>query len=263
MRLVLYRRSTALIMFGAFLLSFLGYVPRTAAQANSSVTGVVTDASDAVVVDATVTLKNSEIAFSSTTKTNDVGVYEFLNVPPGDKFSLTFAKDGFHSVTIENLSLAVGTKETRNAKLEIGSTTQVVEVTAQGETTINTTDASVGTVVDGERVQDLPSLFVNNAALYLELAPGVGQGGDVTGTRSDQTNFTLDGLDVNDQRTGQQFTTVINTPLDSVQELRATVTGDDATYGRSAGGQVELVTKSGTNSFHGEAYDLNRVTVFA
>jgi hypothetical protein len=106
----------------------------------------------------------------------------------------------------------------------------------------------------------------------LALAPGVvpndgsgvnsGNGGTVTGTRSDQTDITLDGLDVNDQRGGFAFTTTVNTPLDSIQELKVTSSGDDATYGHSAGGQMELVTKSGTNAFHGQAFEYNRTTAY-
>src|SRR5579862_9548173 len=239
-------------------------------QATSSVTGVVTDPSGGVIVGVDVTLFDANTGFTATTKTNDNGIYEFHEVPPDPNYVLMFKKDGFKNFQLQGVGLAVGTKETRDAKLEVGDTTTTIEVTTSGETTLNTTDASIGTVIDGTRVQDLPSLFVANAAALLQLAPGVqpatgddSQQGSVTGTRGDQANITLDGLDINDNRIGQAFVTVINTPLDSIQELKTTVGGDDASYGHSAGAQVELVTKSGTNNFHGQAYDFNRVSALA
>jgi hypothetical protein len=247
----------------------LGFAASSAnAQDNSSVTGVVTDQTGAVVADATVTLQNSSIGFSSTKTTNALGAYEFSNVPPASNYSLVFSKSGFSGLTIDKISLNVGTKETRDAQLHVGDTKVSVEVVASSAETLNTTDATIGSNVDGDRVQDLPNIFYNSAASYLVLAPGVvptdggGNGGEVAGTRSDQTNITLDGLDVNDQRGGFSFTSTINTPLDSIQEFRVTSTGDDATYGHSGGGQMELVTKGGTNNFHGELFEYNRTTVY-
>jgi hypothetical protein len=233
------------------------------AQDNSSVTGVVTDQSGAVVAEVSVTLANPSIGFSSTKSTNAIGSYEFSNVPPASNYSLIFSKSGFNTLTLDKITLNVGNKETRDAQLKVGDARVSIEVAATASETLNTTDATIGSNIDGDRIQDLPNTLVNNAANYLYLAPGVTQTGEVTGTRSDQTNITLDGLDVNDQRGGFAFTTTVNTPLDSIQELKVTSTGDDATYGHSAGGQMELVTKSGTNTFHGEAFEFNRVTAYA
>jgi len=248
----------------------LGFTASPAhAQDNSSVTGVVTDPSGAVVSGVSVTLANHSIGLSFTKTTNEIGVYEFLNVPPASNYSLTFSKTGFSGLTLSQIVLNVGTKESRDAQLSIGSAQVTVEVTAGAAETLNTIDATIGSNIDGDRVQDLPNIFVNNAANYLSLAPGVvpndggGNGGTVTGTRSDQTNITLDGLDVNDQRGGFAFTTTVNTPLDSIQDFKVTSTGDDASYGHSAGGQMELVTKSGTNKFHGQLFEYNRVTAYA
>ena len=232
------------------------------AQANASVTGVVTDATGAVVAQASVTLANPSIGFSVTKTTNAKGVYEFSNVPPASSYSLVFSMNGFATLTIDKITLNVAAKENRDAQLQVGSTAQTVEVTSNVSETLNTVDATIGSNIDGDRIQDLPNVFVNNAAQYLDLAPGVTPGGAVSGSRSDQTNITLDGLDVNDQRGGFSFTTTVNTPLDAIQELRVTTSGDDASYGHSAGGQMELVTKSGTNKFHGQLFEYNRVTAY-
>jgi carboxypeptidase family protein len=253
-------------LFAALLLGFAASLAN--AQDNSSVTGVVTDPSGAVVPGVSVTLSNHSIGFSSTKITNTIGVYEFSNIPPASNYSLAFSKTGFSGLTLSQIVLNVGAKETRDAQLSVGSAQVTVEVSAAAAETLNTTDATIGSNVDGDRVQDLPNIFYNSAASYLVLAPGVvpsdggGNGGEVAGTRSDQTNITLDGLDVNDQRGGFAFESTINTPLDSIQEFRVTSTGDDATYGHSAGGQMELVTKGGTNNFHGELFEYNRTTVY-
>lgn len=256
--------SSSLVGAFAIVIALMALTARpAAAQATSGVTGVVTDPSGAVITDAAVTLTNPAIGFSATTKTNEVGVYEFLNVPPSETYIISVSKQGFGTATLNHVILNVGTKSTQDVQLTIGTTQVNVEVTSRVGETLNTTDASVGSVIDADRVQDLPNIFVNNASLYLSLAPGVTPGGAVTGTRSDQTNITLDGLDINDQRGGFAFTPSVNTPLDAIQELKATVTGDDTTYGHSAGGQLELLTKSGTNSFHGQLFELNRVTAYA
>jgi hypothetical protein len=258
-------QSVLRFAISAFVLAVLFALGAGQAQAqdNSSLTGVVTDPSGAVVVDASVTLANPSIGFSATKATNSIGEYDFSDVPPASNYSLTVSKAGFSTLTLDQITLNVGNKETRDAQLQIGDNKTTVEVTSAPTETLNTTDASIGSNIDGARIQDLPNTLVNNAANYLYLAPGVTQTGEVTGTRSDQTNITLDGLDVNDQRGGFAFTTTVNTPLDSIQELKVTTTGDDATYGHSAGGQMELVTKSGSNEFHGQAFEFNRVTAYA
>ncbi|MGA2201292.1 MAG: carboxypeptidase-like regulatory domain-containing protein [Terriglobales bacterium] len=251
--------SFVMYLFAALVLGFAA-LPANA-QDNASVTGVVTDPSGAVVPHASVTLVNPSIGFSMTKTTNTSGVYEFSNVPPASNYSLVFSMSGFSSLTLGKFTLNVGTKETRDVQLHIGDARVSIEVTASASETLNTTDATIGSNIDGDRIQELPNVLYNNAANYLVLAPGVvPYDGAVTGTRSDQTNITLDGLDVNDQRGGFSFYTTVNTPLDSIQEMKVTSTGDDATYGHSAGGQMELVTKGGTNAFHGQLFEYNRTT---
>jgi hypothetical protein len=244
---------------------------RASAQAISSVTGVVTDPSGSVVVDADVKLTNPSTAYSASATTNSVGVYVFTQIPAGPGYEVTVSKSSFRTFTVSNLTLGAGIHETRDVALQLGDTKTTVEVQATGEATLNTTDASISSVLDSKKVEELPSLFVNNAANLLALSPGVttadigddARNGSVTGTRGDQTNITLDGLDVNDQRNNQAFAPVVGTPIDSIEEVKTTVGGADASYGRSGGAQVELATKSGTNQFHGDAYEFNRNTDFA
>ena len=162
------------------------------AQDVSSVTGVVTDQTGAVVPDVKVILENHSIGFSASKATNSIGAYEFPDVPPASNYSLKFSKSGFTTLTLDKITLNVGDKATRDAHLTVGDSNTTVEVTASASETLNTTDATIASVIDGDRVQDLPNSLVNNAANYLTLAPGVRPDGSVTGSRSDQTNITLD-----------------------------------------------------------------------
>jgi hypothetical protein len=260
------------ILLGLFtLVLFCGLPVFLAAQATSGVTGVVTDESGALLVGARVTLSNSATGFSATTTTNSDGAYMFLHMLPAT-YTLSFSKDTFRTVTISNVELGVSVVETENAKLPVGDRTERVEVTASGEGTINTVDASIGNVITTQQIQDLPSLLRDDVTAVLQLQPGVqqtssgvgdSQYGSVTGSRADAGTVTLDGLDVNDETIGTAFAAVGRAPVDSISEVRTIVGGADVSFGRGAGAQVELVTQSGTNQWHGTLEEFNRVSAEA
>jgi hypothetical protein len=241
------------------------------AQEVSGVTGVVLDKSGLAVGGVAVALDNAKTGLHLETTTNEQGSYQFLRVPPGQGYKLTFAKDGFRKLELSDVALGVETTSTRNATLEVGQVTQTVEVQASAAETLNTTDASVGNVLDARTLRDLPSLIRETPAALLGLQAGVvansggsaNQAGAVTGSRTDQGNVTIDGIDVNDQAGGFSFATVGNAPIDSVQEFRATTANPEAYDGRSSGAQIQLVTKSGTNDFHGAVYEYNRTAATA
>jgi len=256
--------ATCLIVFGLA----LTLPQQSASQASSGVTGVVTDVSGAVIGGATVTLTNPGTGLTLKATTNSDGVYEFLHVLPAT-YEIKVGKDKFRSVTVSNVELGVGVVETRNIKLSVGAQSETIEVTASGEGTINTVDSSIGNVITNQQVEDLPSILVDNASAVLQLQPGVqvsggdSQYGSVTGSRADATNITLDGLDVNDEEGGFAFYVVGRAPIDSISQVRTIVGGADVSFGRSAGAQVDMVTKSGTNHWHGTLYEYNRVSVEA
>jgi Carboxypeptidase regulatory-like domain len=258
------------LRFLVIVLCALGLATISHAQSFSGVSGVVFDPSKGVVPDASVALTNAATGFSASTTTNSSGQYEFLQVPPAAAYTLTFTKVNFRSLKIENVDLGVGVTETRDASLELGETKQTVEVVLEGQGSLNTTDASIGNVITNRQVEDLPIEIRTNAARLLALQPGVqaddnandDQYGSVTGARADQQNITLDGLDVVDETIGQAFTTVGRAPVDSVQEVRTIVGNGDSSYGRSSSAQVDIVTKSGTNDFHGSISEYNRNTDF-
>jgi len=233
------------------------------AQQFSAVSGVVSDKSGGVISGVTVELDNSQLGLHETTTTNDLGFYQFLRRAPGQGYSLTFSKEGFTKVVLSSVALGVSTTETRNVTLEVGAVTQSISVQASGEATLNTTDATIGNVIDARAVSELPIQFRLDAANLMQLQAGVNDAGSITGARSDQGNITLDGLDINDQATGQAFTSTIPVSIDALQEVRTVVAGETADYGRSSGGGINLLTKSGSNAWHGNLREYNRNTLFA
>jgi hypothetical protein len=233
------------------------------AQQVSAVNGVVSDKSGGVISGVTVELGNAQVGLHKRTTTNELGFYQFLRQAPGEGYSLTFAKDGFSKLVVSNVALGVSSTETRNVTLELGVVTQSIEVQAAGEATLNTTDATVGSVIDARSVSELPIQFRLDAANLMQLQAGVNDFGSITGARTDQGNITLDGLDINDQATGQAFSSTIPVSVEALQEIRTVTAGETADYGRSSGGGINLVTKSGSNNLHGNLREYNRNTLFA
>lgn len=243
------------------------------AQSTTGLKGIVTDPNGAVVAGATVKLTDTKTGEEQSTTTSDQGAYSFVKIAPGTGYQITVTQQGFQTLVITGIALGVGTVETHNAELTVGAVNNTVTVTSTGEATLNTTDASIGNVIDQRRLAELPIQLRNSPAALLGLQPGVvgnnvGTGttnrvGSVTGSRADQGNITIDGIDANDQATGQAFATVGNAPIDAIQEFRAVTTNPGASEGRSSGGQIELVTKSGSNSFHGSVREFNRTALTA
>ena len=254
------------------------------AQSTSSLRGTITDPQGAVIPDATVTLANQENGTKRQAVTNGSGEYQFPQVTPGT-YQLVVEKPGFSTMTRDGVVLAVNTPATVDLALSIGKTGEVVNVMSEAPI-INTTDASIGNPFSERQVRQLP-LQTRNVVELLSLQAGVSPSGEVLGARRDQNNITLDGADVNNNQnsglvqqnpttgityqgvngnnanTNSGFNAVLPIPLDSVQEFRVTVGGEGANQGRSSGGQVALVTKSGSNQFHGSLYEFNRNTATA
>src|SRR5215211_758524 len=261
-------KLTSSLIAGIFLLLLPVMCFAQTTSSTSAVTGTVTDAQGAVIAGATVTLVDTKTSQERTTTTNDRGVYLFAQVPPGQGYRLKFTATGFESLELSGVALGVGNTETHNAQLTVGQVSTNVVVTTEGGATLNTVDASIGNVIEERRLKELPIQFRASPAALIGLQPGVignnvGTGatnrvGSVTGSRADQGNITVDGIDANDQATGQAFATTGNAPIDAIQEFRTVTANPAASEGRSSGGQIELITKSGTNEFHGSLREFNR-----
>jgi hypothetical protein len=253
------------------LILMLGAVGGWAQTGTTSLHGVVTDQSGAAVSGAKITLSNQQQGLHRETSSGSAGEYDFLALPPGP-YSLTVEMSGFRKFALTNLELLVNTPTTTNVRMEIGAAAQTVEVSAQAES-LNTTDASLGVAFSERQVKDLP-LEAGNVPELLSLQAGVAytgnrpdinkntdtRNGAVNGARSDQSNITLNGVDVNRDTKGYAFDSVLPITQDSVQEFRVTTSNYNADEGRSSGAQVALVTKGGSNDFHGSLFESHRST---
>ena len=259
------------LVITTLVVTLLGAMGVRAQVGTTSLRGTVTDKSGAVVANAKVSLTNAGQALTRGMNTTNTGEYEFLALPPGP-YSLTVEMQGFRRFESKNIQLLVSSPATVNVTLEVGTTTESVEVSASA-VALNTADATIGNAFGENQVKQLP-LEGRNIPDLLTLQAGVTytgnradvnrdvdtRSGAVNGARSDQSNVTLDGVDVNDQVNGSAFTSVLPVTLDSVQEFRVTTTNANADQGRSSGAQVSLITKSGTNNFHGSLYEYHRNT---
>lgn len=230
----------------------------------ASITGTISDGQGNIVPGATVALI-SEQNGRRTTLTNESGVYNFASIQPGS-YRVEVEAKGFKKSSLSTFNALVDKVTEINVTLEVGQVTETVNVdTSSIESIVNTQDASIGNNFVSKQIENLP-LNGRNVAALLSLQSAVTPDGSVAGSRRDQANLTLDGVDVNDQQTGldiagnNAFTAVLRVNPDSVDEFRVTTSNPDASKGRSSGAQISLITKSGTNQFNGALYEYHRNT---
>lgn len=259
--------STGILAVFAVIISLFPGALRLAGQSgNSVITGTVTNIKGQAVAGVKLRLVNDSKRLSRHSETTDAGVYNFASVPPGI-YSLEIEASGFKKYVQNNVRALIDKTTEINVVLEIGNINEIVTVTTDLiDSVINTEDAGGGSPFQSAQIIYLPT-DLRNAAVLMSLQAGVTPGGEVGGTRSDQTNFTLDGIDVNDQQSGVDliggngaFNTILRISAEAIEEFRVTTTNPNANQGRSSGAQVSLSTKSGTNSFRGAAFDFFRPT---
>jgi hypothetical protein len=253
----------------AFLLLFaIWSVLPAAAQTvtTGTVVGTVADPSGAAVADAEVVLRNKATNAQAAQTTNAAGQYTFANVVPGE-YGISVKKPGFRTTDVVGLTVDVSKSYTVDVKLEIGQVSESVTVTTEARVELQTTDAQVGDVIGGTTLSRLPTL-TRDASELLTLQPGTtpydtpanggfgNNGGTVAGARSDQNSISMDGIDITDNTVGGGATAVnfIPTGVESLEEFRVGVTNANEAFGRSSGGQITLISKAGTNTFHGDGY---------
>ena len=235
-----------MIRFGIIVFAALACVLPLAAQ-SSSIQGTVTDPQGAVIAGAVATITNTETGVIRKEPTDANGEYRILQVIPGP-YKVEVQKPGF-TTEDSSVTLQVDLPETLNFQLKVGQTSNVVNVAAES-TTINTENATVGNPFTEQQIESLP-LQTRNVVALMSLQAGVTSGGNVVGSPTNQNYVTVDGADVNGFSGTGGFSSAIPIPLDSVQEFRTVVTGEGADLGRGSGGQAQVVTRSGTNQFHG------------
>ncbi len=247
---------------------FLG-VPVVSAQVStSSINGVVTDASGAVVANAKVQAKNEDTGVVFEGATTSAGTYSFASLTPG-RYSITVTVAGFQTYTSVHNILTVGTPLVVDVSLRVGTVGQTVEVVESNYQRLETSNATVSDVLDTKQIQNLP-LNGRNPLSLLTLEPGVvqrstnGAGSDthVFGSRDRAHNVTIDGIDANESTVPNPQGNIQRLNPDNVQEFRTITLGATAEQGRNSGANVIVATRGGTNSLHGNVFYYNRNTVF-
>ncbi len=235
------------------------------------VQGVVADPTGAVVPGATVTLTNKSTGVALTSSTDATGRFLFPAVNPGD-YTIQVAAAGFQRFVVSQLAVSVTKTYTIPVKLKIGAASQTVTVKEVAGAELQTTNASIGTTIGGNTLQFLPTAQRNVSSL-LSLQPAVSpmivgsdvRGGQVAGADSDQTTFLVDGGDATNDLEGTgnyeaipgqtQPAPGVMVNVESTQEFRVVDAGPTAALNRSQGGEISIVSKHGTNQFHGSAYE--------
>lgn len=259
----------------AALFCFIALTPSalfSQAANTGSVAGTVVDPQGAAVAGATVTLVDMATSIPRTAVTNENGRYIFVDVPPGN-YNVTVNKTGFRIAKVAGQVVQVGLALTLNITMEIGSVAETVEVTASAGAELQTLNATVGNTIGGNTLQNLPTIQ-RDAATFVTLQPGVSPDGSVAGAVVDQSSFLLDGGNNTNDMDGSMNvytpsfagdptggmvgggpTGVMPTPIDSVEEYKVNTTNQTADFNSSAGAEVQVVTKRGTNAWHGAAYE--------
>jgi hypothetical protein len=273
-------------LLGCLVILLLSAIGVWAQTGTSSITGTISDPQGRLVAGAKITLTNVATNAQRSTKSTDAGAYLFDLLAPSD-YRLEVEAKGFNKTVLNNVRALIGQRTESNVQLTVGAVSEVVEVTANAQdTVINTQDASLGNIFVTSQIAQLP-LESRNVENLLSLQPGATQEGYVTGSRADQSNVTLDGVDINNAQTGNGAIAsgdnnlvigslggstpraivitegpVLRLNAEAVEEFRVTTANGNANQGRSAGAQINLVTKSGSNTWHGAAFEFYRGTLF-
>jgi hypothetical protein len=247
-----------------------GVVPLAAQGTTSRVTGIVSDSSGGVIPGATVTLTNDGTGISFTSATTGAGAYTFEAVQVGT-YTVRVELTGFKTFVSTGNIVAIGQPRTVNARLETGTLSEEVKVTGGSETVQLSTSGNYGTVIDQRAMETLPIVGARgrNPLQLVLTQPGVvsgantGGGVHVNGARDRSWNFTLDGIDINETSAGGSNFSSLRTNPDSLSEFKVLTGNTTAEFGRNSGGQVAMVSRSGTNEFKGTGFYFGRRTPWA
>src|SRR6267378_1877180 len=230
-----------------------------------SIQGTVSDQTGAVVQGAEVTVKNLATNAARVATSGEAGVYSLPNLSPGH-YEVTIKKIGFKTYHLDDVQLTVAQALGVDAALEPGTVTEEVLVRASEVPPVDLETSQVSNLVDTRQIKDLPLITRDPYSLVL-LSPGTSQtisylgGYTVNGSRERNNNFLLDGVDNNDTSVPSAATALGANP-DSTEEFRVITNNFNAEYGRNTGAIIDVVTKSGTNSFHGGVYEFGRWNSF-
>jgi len=264
------------LFLGVLALVFLA-IPQLHAQvAGGTLSGTITDPSGAAVPEAKVDIKNMATGVSRTVTTNAEGLYSAANLLPGE-YEVSVSATGFNTGVKSGITINVGSQPVFNLALQIGTVSNTVDVTTDAPT-IQLTSSDIGATVSATTVRELPlngRSWTDLAALQpgvstIQTQPSFASGADrgnrgfgqqltISGARPQQNNYRLDGISLNDYANGAPGSVLGgNLGVDAIQEFSVLTSNYSAEYGKTSGGVVNAITRSGTNSFHGSAYEFLR-----
>jgi len=268
--------SRAVPCFLSVVLSGFLAVPLCAQVAGARIAGTVTDSTGAAIVDAQVIIKNTASNFTRELVTNRSGFYSAPNLPPGP-YSVTASAKNFKSEVVTALALTVGADVDVNFTMTVGAASQTVQVQGAA-TTVETNDATLGAVVNGQTIRELPlngrdwtqlaTLEPGVAQIRTQTVPtdffirgtrGLGTQMTVSGGRPQQNNYRVDGISINDYSNGGPGSALgIGLGVDAIQEFSVITANPQADYGNTSAGVINAVTRQGTNTLHGSVYEFMR-----
>ena len=243
------------VLFGSALTALM--LSALAVAQTASIKGTVTDSTGAVIVGADVAAHNLDNNSTRTVTSGGSGEYAVTNLAAGH-YDITVSKSGFRVFKVQKVELTVDQSLTTNARLEAGSTGEEIQVLGTDLPPVDLDTAQVSNLVDSRQMQDLPLITRDPYSLVL-LSPGTSQtntglgGFTVNGSRERNNNFLLDGVDNNDTSVPGIPDGLLSANPDSTEEFRVITNNFNAEYGRNTGAIIDVVTKSGSNAFHGEA----------
>src|SRR3989475_2354283 len=252
-------------------------VPTNAQVTGATLSGTVTDTSGAVIPGVTISIKNRATGVGRTVMADEAGLYSAPNLQAGG-YDVTATQPGFSTVVQSNITLTVGAQQQLNITMKVGETAQVVEVTSAAPL-VQVTSSVISGVVESKQILDIP-LNGRDWASLATLSPGVtglnqevqmpfesgalrgnrGFGSQLTisGGRPTQNNYRLDGLSISDYTNGSGSVAGVTLGVDAIQEFSVITGNYSAEYGRTSGGVINAISKSGTNAFHGDVYEFLR-----
>ena len=253
------QRRVAISLLSGVVTIFILALPLVAQVDQAALSGAVSDASGAMVPGARIELLSSANGLHRETVTDAVGIYNFPALPIGS-YKIAVSKEGFSTVEIPRVELSVGQPRTIDVRLEVGNISSAVQVATTVET-LNRSSAEVGGLIDAEQIKAIPISGRNWASLML-LAPGAINYGDgaqrsirFSGHSLDDSNFTFDGVDTSGvQEQTQKADTRLNIALDAISEFRVSTGVYTAESGAAGGAQINVVSKTGTNQYHGSTF---------
>ncbi len=244
--------------------------------AGGTISGTVTDANGSVIPNAEITITNVETGISRSATTNEVGLYVAPNLLPGS-YAVKFLATGFKTEVKTGITLTVGAQEVLDLAMQVGASTETVQVTSEAPA-IQLSTSDISAVVNATTVRELPL----NGRSWTDLAtlqPGVnaiqtqptfaagtdrgnrgfGQQLTISGARPQQNNYRLDGVSINDYSNGAPGSVLGgNLGVDAIQEFSVLTSNYSAEYGKTSGGVINAITRSGTNQIHGSVYEFLR-----